>query len=96
VTIWTRCSRTGLPRHPDTATVCGDVYGAGVFSECADDYNNYRKGIHNVTAHMVHTGVSSSFGRQLTDQLLERSDCVVGTVRDTGRVTDLLARYPAR
>lgn len=40
------------------------------------------------------TGVSSGFGRQLTDRLLGRSDCVVGTVRDTGKVTDLLARYP--
>ena len=40
------------------------------------------------------TGVSSGFGRQLTDQLLERGDRVVGTVRDTGRVTDLIERYP--
>ena len=40
------------------------------------------------------TGVSSGFGRQLTDQLLERGDCVVGTVRDTGKVADLLKRYP--
>ena len=40
------------------------------------------------------TGVSSGFGRQLTDQLLGRGDCVAGTVRDTGKVTDLLARYP--
>jgi len=40
------------------------------------------------------TGVSSGFGRQLTDQLLEHGDSVVGTVRDTGKVTDLLARYP--
>jgi NADP-dependent 3-hydroxy acid dehydrogenase YdfG len=40
------------------------------------------------------TGVSSGFGRQVTDQLLGRGDCVVGTVRDTGKVTDLLARYP--
>ena len=40
------------------------------------------------------TGVSSGFGRQLTDQLLGRGDSVVGTVRDTGKVTDLLARYP--
>jgi NAD(P)-dependent dehydrogenase (short-subunit alcohol dehydrogenase family) len=39
------------------------------------------------------TGVSSGFGRQLTDQLLGRGDSVVGTVRDTGKVTDLLARY---
>ena len=40
------------------------------------------------------TGVSSGIGRQLTDQLLERGECVVGTVRDTGKVADLLGRYP--
>ena len=39
------------------------------------------------------TGVSSGFGRELTDQLLKRGDRVVGTVRDTGKVGDLLARY---
>ncbi len=40
------------------------------------------------------TGVSSGFGRQLTEQLLERGDRVIGTVRDTGKVADLLERYP--
>jgi NADP-dependent 3-hydroxy acid dehydrogenase YdfG len=40
------------------------------------------------------TGVSSGFGRELTEQLLERSDRVVGTVRDTGKVADLRERYP--
>ena len=40
------------------------------------------------------TGVSSGFGRQFTEQLLERGDRVVGTVRDRGRVADLLERYP--
>ncbi|MGD0643167.1 MAG: SDR family oxidoreductase [Roseiarcus sp.] len=40
------------------------------------------------------TGVSSGFGRHLTDQLLERGDCVVGTVRDKGKVADLIERYP--
>jgi len=40
------------------------------------------------------TGVSSGFGLQLTNQLLKRGDRVVGTVRDTGKVTELLARYP--
>jgi NAD(P)-dependent dehydrogenase (short-subunit alcohol dehydrogenase family) len=40
------------------------------------------------------TGVSSGFGRQLTEQLLACGDCVVGTVRDTGKVSDLLERYP--
>jgi len=40
------------------------------------------------------TGVSSGFGRQLTEKLLNRGDRVVGTVRDTGKAADLLARYP--
>jgi NAD(P)-dependent dehydrogenase (short-subunit alcohol dehydrogenase family) len=41
------------------------------------------------------TGVSSGFGRELTKQLLARGDRVVGTVRDTGKVADLRAQYPA-
>jgi NAD(P)-dependent dehydrogenase (short-subunit alcohol dehydrogenase family) len=40
------------------------------------------------------TGVSSGFGRELTEQLLGRGDRVVGTVRDAGKVKDLLDRYP--
>jgi NAD(P)-dependent dehydrogenase (short-subunit alcohol dehydrogenase family) len=40
------------------------------------------------------TGVSSGFGRQLSDQLLKRGDRVVGTVRETGKVADLIKRYP--
>jgi NAD(P)-dependent dehydrogenase (short-subunit alcohol dehydrogenase family) len=40
------------------------------------------------------TGVSSGFGRELTEQLLERGDQVVGTVRDTSKVADLADRYP--
>ena len=40
------------------------------------------------------TGVSSGFGRQLTQQLLEHGDRVVGTVRDTAKVADLAQRYP--
>lgn len=40
------------------------------------------------------TGVSSGFGRELTEQLLGRGDRVVGTVRDIGKVADLLERYP--
>jgi len=40
------------------------------------------------------TGVSSGFGRQITEQLLERGDRVVGTVRDTGKVAELVERYP--
>lgn len=41
------------------------------------------------------TGVSSGFGRELTQQLLARGDHVVGTVRDSGKVADLKERYPA-
>ena len=40
------------------------------------------------------TGVSSGFGRELTSQLLNRSDRVIGTVRDTSRIADLTDRYP--
>src|SRR3954452_8507843 len=40
------------------------------------------------------TGVSSGFGRELTQQLLDRGDTVVGTVRDTATVADLAERYP--
>ena len=40
------------------------------------------------------TGVSSGFGRQLTEQLLQRGDRVIGTVRDTGKVAELRERYP--
>jgi NAD(P)-dependent dehydrogenase (short-subunit alcohol dehydrogenase family) len=39
------------------------------------------------------TGISSGFGRHLTEQLLTRGDRVVGTVRNTSKVDDLLARY---
>ena len=40
------------------------------------------------------TGVSSGFGRKLTEQILARGDRVVGTVRDTGKVADLRQHYP--
>lgn len=40
------------------------------------------------------TGVSSGFGRHLTEQLLERGDRVVGTVRRPEAVDDLAARFP--
>ena len=42
------------------------------------------------------TGVSSGFGRELTQQLLERGDRVVGTVRRLDSVADLAARYRDR
>ncbi len=40
------------------------------------------------------TGVSSGFGRELTTQLLERGDRVVGTVRRPEAVADLAGRHP--
>src|SRR5947199_6684014 len=39
-------------------------------------------------------GVSSGFGRQLTEQILAWGDRVIGTVRDTGKVADLFEHYP--
>ena len=40
------------------------------------------------------TGVSSGFGRELTVQLLEQGERVVGTVRRPDAVADLAERYP--
>ena len=40
------------------------------------------------------TGVSSGFGRELTSQLLNRGDRVIGTVRDTSKIADLAGRWP--
>ena len=42
------------------------------------------------------TGVSSGFGRRMTEQLLARGERVVGTIRtadDTSKVADLIDRY---
>jgi NADP-dependent 3-hydroxy acid dehydrogenase YdfG len=40
------------------------------------------------------TGVSSGFGHELTRQLLEQGERVVGTVRRLDTVADLVERYP--
>lgn len=40
------------------------------------------------------TGVSSGFGRALAQQLLQRGDRVIGTVRNHGKVEDLLESWP--
>lgn len=40
------------------------------------------------------TGISSGFGRHLTEQLLDRGDIVVGTVRKPDSIADLTAKYP--
>ena len=40
------------------------------------------------------TGVSSGFGRNITEQLLQRGDRVVGTVRKPGSVAALAEQYP--
>lgn len=40
------------------------------------------------------TGISSGFGYEVTKQLLEKGDTVIGTVRNTEKVRDLAAKYP--
>ena len=40
------------------------------------------------------TGISSGFGRAVTEQLLDRGDHVVGTVQRPSSVADLVERYP--
>ncbi|MFF2089374.1 SDR family oxidoreductase [Paenibacillus sp. NPDC058174] len=42
------------------------------------------------------TGINSGFGRQLTEQLLERGDYVAGTIRKLDAVDDLKQKYGAR
>ncbi len=39
------------------------------------------------------TGVSSGFGYEMTKQLLENGDTVIGTVRNTNKVADLVDKY---
>ena len=39
-------------------------------------------------------GVSSGFGYEMTRQLLEKGDTVVGTVRNTKKVENLIQKYP--
>ncbi|MGU9866961.1 SDR family oxidoreductase [Kluyvera ascorbata] len=40
------------------------------------------------------TGVSSGFGREMAQQLLARGERVIGTVRSTAKVEDLLTAWP--
>jgi len=40
------------------------------------------------------TGISSGFGHELTKQLLEKGDVVIGTVRSKKKVTDFIDKYP--
>ena len=40
------------------------------------------------------TGVSSGFGKSMTEQLLKRGDKVIGTVRNTSKVQELINAYP--
>lgn len=47
-----------------------------------------------VKRNWVITGVSSGFGYEMVKQVLSRGDNVLGTVRKTAAVEDLIARYP--
>ena len=48
-----------------------------------------------VKRNWVITGVSSGFGYEMVKQVLSRGDNVLGTVRKTQPVEELIARYPA-
>ncbi|WCM63792.1 SDR family NAD(P)-dependent oxidoreductase [Paenibacillus polymyxa] len=39
------------------------------------------------------TGVSSGFGYEMTKQLLEKGNKVIGTVRNKNKVADLIEKY---
>ncbi|MCT6887912.1 SDR family NAD(P)-dependent oxidoreductase, partial [Bartonella apis] len=47
-----------------------------------------------VKRNWVITGVSSGFGYEMVKQVLSRGDNVLGTVRKTAPVEDLIVRYP--
>lgn len=47
----------------------------------------------NASTWMI-TGVSSGFGCEMTRQLLEAGKTVIGTVRSTAKVADLIEQYP--
>lgn len=40
------------------------------------------------------TGVSSGFGYEMTKQLLEKGNTVIGTVRNTEKVKEFIEKYP--
>lgn len=40
------------------------------------------------------TGISSGFGYELTKQLLEKGDVVIGTVRDEKKIINFIEKYP--
>ncbi len=40
------------------------------------------------------TGVSSGFGKEMTRQLLEKGETVIGTVRQKEKVSELIGQSP--
>ena len=73
------------PAHPDAGagTELGTFFGQ--FHECLLERCFFGR-------QLVEHG--ACFGRQLTGQLLARGDRVVGTVRDTSKVSDFLESHP--
>jgi len=48
----------------------------------------------NMSRTWLITGISSGFGYEITKQLLEKGDTVVGTVRKTDKIKSLMEEYP--
>lgn len=48
----------------------------------------------NMSRTWLITGISSGFGYEITKQLLEKGDTVVGTVRKTDKIKSLMEKYP--
>src|ERR1700684_4042798 len=61
-----------------------------------------RRLLHSARRHLMAqrtwfiTGVNSGFGREMTEQLLERGDRVAGTIRNLESVRDLTEKYGNR
>jgi NAD(P)-dependent dehydrogenase (short-subunit alcohol dehydrogenase family) len=72
------------------------VYRHPAFEKAYEFGKNIKKAGIKMSRTWLITGVSSGFGYEMTKQLLEKGDSVVGTVRNTKKVEELIKQYPDR